>query len=318
MSKPSIFVAIPAYRDAELAMTVDRMILQANNPRQLTFGICQQDVESDWENFNRYKGIIDVRLDNYLPEQSNGLCWALNKCHAKYDGEDYFLQIDSHLEFIEGWDTILMDQYQQFQNVISGPAIMASYPAAYTLNSEGERVLQPTGYVSKTLLYYEPDKNFPQGQALPIGDRNRPIKARYLNGGFMFGHGSFSNKVPYDPNIIFWGTEIVATVRCWTHGFNLYHPCLNVCWHHYGDRLNARKGRPHVWNEEDDSKRAINFHVRNKQAFNIVDKILTGTYESEYGLGTVRTLTDYEKYAGINFKTKERTEECSTGNYEDC
>ena len=317
MSKPSIFVAVPAYRDAELSMTVDRMIAQADNPRRLSFGICQQDIESDWDLFKRYKGIIDVRLDNYLPEQSNGLCWALGKSHNLYNGEDYFLQIDSHLEFMEGWDTALLDIYQQFQNVESGPAVMASYPAAYTLDDQGDRVLEPHGYISKTRLHYEGTNPFPTGNAIYMGDTSRPVKARYLNGGFKFGHGNFSHQVPYDPDIIFWGTEIIATVRTWTHGFNLYHPNAKICWHHYGDRLNARKGRPHIWNNEDDAKRAVNYHVRNARAFDIARDILHGTYQGAYGVGTARSLADFEAYAGINFKTHDRTAECESGNYAD-
>jgi len=317
MSKPSIFVAIPAYRDAELAMTVDRLIAKADHPRRLSFGICQQDVESDWENFKRHKDIIDIRLDNYLPEQSNGSGWALGKSHALYRGEDYFLQIDAHIELKESWDTILLDQYQQFQNVQSGLAVMASYPAAYTLNEQNDRVFQPYGYISKTRLHYEGNNLFPTGNAVYMGDTSRPVKARYLNGGFMFGHGSFSNQVVYDPDLIYWGVEIVTTVRLWTHGFNLYHPNVEICWHHYGDRLNPRKGRPHVWNEEDDSKREVNYHVRNAQSFDIVKSILHGTYQGNYGLGTVRSLADFEEYAGINFKTHERNAECESGNYAD-
>jgi hypothetical protein len=185
------------------------------------------------------------------------------------------------------------------------------------LNEEGDRVLEPHGYISKTRLHYEGSNPFPTGNAIGIGDLNRPVKARYLNGGVKFGHGSFSHQVPYDPDIIFWGTEIIATVRTWTHGFNLYHPNAKICWHHYGDRLNARKGRPHVWNEEDDAKRAINYHVRNEQGFKIATEILHGTYQGAYGVGTARSLADFESYAGINFKTHERTAECESGNYAD-
>jgi hypothetical protein len=319
MSQPIIFVAIPSYKDVELSATVERMLLKSSNPRRLSFGICQQDDYDDWINFNRYKGIIDVRMINYLPEQSMGSSWSLKESYNLYRGEDYFLQIDAHIEFVDNWDTILLEQYKQFQQVISGPAIMACYPAAYTVNPVGDRILQELGYISKTLLYYEKDRNFPQGQALPIGDRNRPVKARYLNGGFMFGHGSFCNKVVYNPEITFWGTEIATTVRAYTHGFNLYHPNAKVCWHHYGDRiLSTKKGKPHIWNEEDNKKRLVKYNDLNTKSFSIIDELLTGKYEGEYGFGKERTLEDYERYAGINFKTKERTEECSSGNYEDC
>jgi len=319
MSQSTIFVAIPSYKDVELSATIERMLLKANNPRRLSFGICQQDDAEDFINYNRYKGIIDVRMTNYLPEQSMGSSWALNKTHALYNDEDYFLQIDAHMEFIDGWDTIMLEQYQEFQQVLSGPAIMACYPAAYTITPEGDRKLETPGYISKTRLHYEGANNFPTGNALPIGDLNRPIKARYMNGGLMFGHGSFCRKVIYNPEITFWGTEIVTTVRAFTHGFNLFHPNTTLAWHHYGDRvLSEKKGKPHIWNPEDNKKRNVKYSVLNIISFKIIDNLLSGKYEGEYGFGNERTLEDFEKYAGINFKTKERTEECSSGNYEDC
>jgi glycosyltransferase involved in cell wall biosynthesis len=315
----TIFIAIPSYRDAELSITVERVIDAADRPERLRFGICQQDKVSDWVDFGQIQQKAATRVLNFLPEESYGLCWALNKCHSLYEGEDYFLQIDAHSELIQGWDEILIKQHETcVEHSGSNSNILSSYPGDYVIDKDLKRTLVPHGYTAKTRLHYEGVIPFPTGNALPMQESARPLKARYLNGGFMFGHGSFSQKVPYNPEIVFWGTEILTTVRAYTSGFNLYHPSLPIGWHHYGERYIRGKGRPHTWNLFDDEKRPIKYEDRNKKSFEQVLQVLSGTYEGRYGLGSERSLQDFERYSGLNFASREQTPESESGDYEDC
>ena len=315
----TIFVAIPSYRDAELLPTVERLIAAASQPTNLRFGICQQDKLSDWVDFSQLQGKVPVKIYNCLPEESNGLCWALNKCFGLYGGEDYFLQLDAHSEMIKGWDNVLIGQDQRCFDIFgSEKNIFSSYPAAYTLDKQLNRILLPHGQALKTRLHYEYDRDFPSGHMIEMEDTDRPLKARYLSGGFMFGSGRFCTEVPYNPEIVFWGTEIVTTVRAYTAGFDLYHPNQPVGWHHYGERHIARKGRPHVWNLYDDEKRAIKFEERNRKSFDLVGQLLAGTYQGPFGVGSARSLAQFEHYAGIDFKTRVRTQEAESGDYSDC
>ncbi len=314
----TIFVAIPSYRDAELPLTVARLIAAASRPANLRFGICQQDKLSDWVDFSQFQGKISIDLYNCLPEESHGLCWALNKCYGMYGGEDYFLQLDAHSEMIEDWDTILIKQDQQCSDIFGGTKnIFSSYPAGYTIDKQLNRTLLPLGAASKTLLHYEEGRPFPTGHAITLDDPDRPVKARYLSGGFMFGAGQFCTEVPYNPEIVFWGTEIITTVRAYTAGFDLFHPSQPVGWHHYGERHIARKGRPHVWNLYDDEKRAVKFEERNRKSFDLVEQLLNGTYQGPFGLGSARTLAQFECYAGIDLKSRSRTPEAESGDYAD-
>ena len=42
-------------------------------------------------------------------KQSRGACWARHEAQKLYNGEDYVLQLDSHMRFVQGWDLICID-----------------------------------------------------------------------------------------------------------------------------------------------------------------------------------------------------------------
>jgi hypothetical protein len=84
-----------------------------------------------------------------------------------------------------------------------------------------------------------------------------------------------------------------------------------------------REERSGILKWDDDSKLGVDWFNKQEYARKKIRCLLRTEEDPNidlkgYDLGTVRTLHDFEKYAGINFKTKERTEECSSGNYEDC
>jgi hypothetical protein len=132
----------------------------------------------------------------------------------------------------------------------------------------------------------------------------------------MFGHGSFSTLVPYNPDIYFFGIEIYTTVRCYTQGFELFHPTKRMCWHHYGDRKQGLKIAPHHGNPVDESLRKIKSTERAERSQNIIVDFLNGRYQGPYGIGDKRSIKDFESYAGIDFKNRcYVTEEAETGLY---
>ena len=70
-------------------------------------------------------------------------------------------------------------------------------------------------------------------------------------------------------------------------------------WHEY-----TRKGRTKAW--DDDSiwvERNQSSHLRNRKLFGM-DGVKNDIDFGKYGFGTERTLQDYERYAGINFKKR--------------
>jgi len=132
----------------------------------------------------------------------------------------------------------------------------------------------------------------------------KPFPARFLSGHFAFGPNKWAKEVRHDPDIYFSGEEINLTVRSYTHGYDLFHPHKCVIWHAtmrterngmlvWDDQ--SKRGDQMFWKQQDIARSKIRQLLRTED--NGFD--LTG-----YDLGTVRTLREYEKYAGIHFKKK--------------
>ena len=61
------------------------------------------------------------------------MCVCMYVCmYTHREGEGYFLQTDSHMRFIQGWDTELLTMLDQCEGK-SEKAIISNYPTGYTL-----------------------------------------------------------------------------------------------------------------------------------------------------------------------------------------
>lgn len=290
----SIFIQIAAYRDPQLLITIRDCISNADNPDQLMFGICWQRNENDsLEEFasdSRFK-IIDVNF-----KDSKGACWARNQIQQLYSGETYTLQLDSHHRFVKGWDTILINMLTDLQSKgIKKPLITGYIPSFDPEDDPGKRVNVPwqmnfDRFTPEGVVFFLPAsiKNWKE--------LNAPVPARFYSAHFCFTLGQFATEVQHDPDYYFHGEEISITVRAYTHGYDLFHPHIVIAWHEY-----TRKGRTKHWDDHKDYTIANKAcHKRNRVLFRM-ETSENPTEFGKYGFGTERTVSDYERYAGISF-----------------
>lgn len=289
-----IFISIASYRDPQLVPTVLDCIRKARIPERLRFGICWQRNQEDgpltFHKDPRFR-ILDVDW-----RQSKGACWARAEIMKLWQGESWFLQVDSHCRFAKHWDETLL---RTIAVTGSEMPILSAYPAPFT---PGKNEVLNDVPLQVAFREFAAD-GIPQlrPQHLPKHHKTaRPLRARFVAAGFLFARGRFVEEVPYDPELYFVGEETALTVRAFTHGYDLFHPSETILWHDYG-RLNARKHwgdhtgndvplRP--WNKLDEASR------------HKVQRLLSGEPVETFGLGTTRTLGEYEKYAGLSFRER--------------
>jgi len=135
-------------------------------------------------------------------------------------------------------------------------------------------------------------------------DKNHVIKARTISGHFYFTLGKFIKEVPYDPDIYFGGytEETSLSIRAWTSGYDFFSPYRMVMWHEYTRSYRSKHWEDH--GKESQTKKTSgerDIYARNKT------RQLFGQEEHNidlgpYGLGSVRTLHEYEIYGGFDFK----------------
>lgn len=296
----TIFVQIAAYRDPQLLPTLKDMIAKAKYPENLRIGIAWQHKEGDeWDDISEYKTDSRFRILDINYKESKGVCWARNAVQQLYDNETYTLQLDSHHRFVQDWDEILIEMLKSLQKEGSDkPLITAYIPSFDPDNDPAARVQEP--------WKMNFDRFIPEGAVFflpasfdPWDDKTKPLKARFYSAHFAFSVGAFAKEVQHDPEYYFHGEEISIAVRAFTHGYDLYHPNKVVCWHEY-----TRKGRTKQW--DDDPvwvHRNNNSHLRNRKLFGMDGETQDIDF-GKYGFGNIRTLRDYERYAGLSFKRR--------------
>jgi len=304
--KNSIFIQIAAYRDPQLLPTIRDCLKNAKYPERLIFSITWQHRKSDkWDNLDEFKNdprfkIIDV---NY--KDSKGACWARNLLQKNYSREKYTLQLDSHHRFVHHWDKKLISMLRKLQKKGYKKPLITTYAPSFEPDDDpAKRVNVP--------WKMNFDKFIPEGAVffLPaaIDDYKKlssPIPSRFYSAHFCFTLGQFVTEVPHDPNYYFHGEEISIAVRAYTWGYDLFHPHRVILWHEY-----TRKNRTKQW--DDDSSWVIKnnmSHLRNRRLFEMDgESKLEARIEECYDFGKVRTLSDYEEYAGISFKNRSATQ----------
>jgi hypothetical protein len=296
----TIFVQIASYRDPQLLPTLEDMISNAKNPKNLRIGIAWQHSPQDaWDSLDKYKEDERFRILDIDYKKSHGVCWARNQVQQLYNEEKYTLQLDSHHRFIKNWDTELISMIKNLQKKGHKKPLLTGYiPSFDPDNDPKARVLDPwkmnfDRFIPEGAVFFLPS-NFD-----PWDDKSQPLPARFYSAHFAFTLGKFTKEVQHDPEYYFHGEEISIAARAFTHGYDLFHPNKVICWHEY-----TRKGRTKQW--DDDPvwiQRNNTCHSRNRKLFGMDGEIQDIDF-GKYGFGKNRTLKEYEKYSGLKFSER--------------
>ena len=300
MDNQKIFIQIASYRDPQLLTTLNDCISKSKYPENLVFSIAwQHSVDDEWDTLGEYTNDSRFKIIDIDYRDSKGACWARNRLQKNYTDEQYTLQLDSHHRFIENWDEELIGMFNQLKDKGVEKPLLTSYISSYDPEND------PEGRVNVPWKMNF-DRFIPEGAVffLPAGIDNfkelsEPVPARFYSAHFAFAEGSFVKEVPHDPEYYFHGEEISIAVRAYTWGYDLFHPHKIIAWHEY-----TRKGRTKQWDDDKTwGDKNSNSHLRNRKLFEM-DGLKKDIDFGIYDFGNVRTIEDYERYAGISFKKR--------------
>lgn len=285
----TIFVSISSYCDSELIPTIEDCVRQAFYPSELRFGICWQHQTCERDPTKIDVSPATMRVVDIPHMEAKGCCWARTKCQELYDGEDWFLQLDSHHRFANGWDKAL---YEQAEMTGSSKPILGSYASQYEVGPP-ETLFEAIPQVMMVT------RCTPDGVVLFRGGlccswlndpKKKPERARFVSGHYLFAPGSFVTDVPADAGVYFTGEELILAARAFSHGYDLFHPSRNIIWHEY-----TRKYRSSHWDHHS------LWHVTAKEGELRVLELMSTWPIGKYEFGTIRSREDYENYTGLDF-----------------
>ena len=306
----SIFISIASYQDSLLVSTIFGAYNNADKKENLIFSICDQSDNSI--DISGFPFASQIHYDHVDPLLSKGACWARHRIQNFYDNEDYYLQIDSHTQFLPGWDTRFIEELSKIESIRStdnyhSKPIISSYPRGFKLLDFDKGLFELfTADKRTTLLTYRKDSIFSRGSfsrqvGIPLKD-SRISHAYLIAAGCIFTRGNFVNEVPYDPKYYFYGEEQSMALRAFTRGFSFFHIPEVPLFHLYTDVDNPT--RKLHWDPEDDKNRATKWHELDKISLERLDNLFAYKLEGVFGLGNQRSLMDYAGISGIDLQNR--------------
>ena len=205
----------------------------------------------------------------------------------KWSSEPYTLFLDSHHRFVQGWDADAIALYQQCRANGSAKPVITGYLPPYDPRNDPEG--RTSAVLEMAALERQDDILFLlTSHAVADWQQLRgPFPARFVSLHFLFTDGAFNREIPFDPAVYFFADEIAIALRAFTAGYDLYHPHRMLGWHLY-----SRSTRVTHWADHPD------WHSQQDASCARLRELFSGALGGLYGIGTVRTLADYERHIG--------------------
>ncbi|XXQ35416.1 Glycosyltransferase 2-like domain-containing protein [Plasmodiophora brassicae] len=310
----TIFVSIATYRDDACPGTIQTMMTAASRPDRVFVGLVDQTNLDDphTDDIQCHARLPDdirkrVRLVRMRHVNARGPTHARHIASKLWDGERFFLMIDAHSTFRDGWDRILIDNIRQLPN--PSKAVISHYPpgdagelhkdapVTWICKAEDHEQSPPGLFVLAQDYCQEPNWS-PHLRTRPRGT----CSSAFIGGGLFFLHSSFLRDVPFDPFLpyLFHGEEVLIAARLYTSGYDMYAPAQNVLSHVYGGR------DKNIYDDHAQNGMGVDASGAEARARYILGLALADDMdvdlrgiEDGLGMGNVRPLQEYMAFAGL-------------------
>ncbi|NOQ30430.1 MAG: hypothetical protein GQ570_04810 [Helicobacteraceae bacterium] len=303
-----IFISVASYCDKLLFFTIKDAIAKAQNPENIMFGIVDQNDKTQKDIIDLLAFAKQIKYVYINKLDTLGVSWARNIAFSLFDNEEYLLQIDSHMMFMQNWDEILIQQHTDLLKIAKKP-IISTYPYDFHFDENEEIVFKEHSSEYVLELRPHPDTTLEEESAVlrfraEHNKSSTPVHGCHMAAGFIFTNGNFIEEVPYDPYLYFHGEEQSLSIRSYTKGWDIYHPNLIPLYHNY--KITKTNYTTHHWNKDVDTKRVLSSTYLKERATQRINRLFyeDGMKNSIYGLGNVRTLDEYIRFSGIDYKNR--------------
>lgn len=297
-TKDSIFLLVASYMDLELADTIYSALSQSKNPQNIFVSVFSQDEDHKHPKLENLFQMFDVLGYSYNKinyQDARGVGFARAEAQKSLtDNYEYYVQVDSHTQFVKNWDEILIDDYRKAEEFWQGKVILTAYPSGYLYTPHGnlkvpdeaDKTCLKIKYSDNDDIVYDP--KYKDWEGNEYGDYHG-----YFCAGFAFGRSEYFIQVPYDSEIYFNGEEQTMSIRFYCNDIKLIAPARCYIYHNYdGERRGRNWEKTSRWKEFDEKGKE-----RLREFFAVKD----------LGIYGITDLTKYAEWIGKFVKQSETT-----------
>lgn len=313
-----IFVSIPSYRDPQIVETVQDCISKARYPNRIYIGVCEQNIQGKDPTCSSLVDLVEkkqILVDSIPFNEARGPCYARERIEtfllpeakkmSSSRGEEikYVLCIDAHTLFQKNWDEIIETEFEKEKKrtgevMSEDNFFFTGYPPQYNHNKYTNKRSWRSCANNKN-VFMRTTRFISNGSPLYLNrhlfNATRPTYCIGLSAGFIFAPVEMIETVPYLKNVpfSFLGEETAMMLRYFTHGY-----IPKTCPFQVVQTTYNRSSRPSFLSH---LTRAQKGSIRYQSNQKIRD-LLQGK-ETDIGkIGNVKTVEEFEKFVGINFK----------------
>jgi hypothetical protein len=288
-----IFCSIASYRDKQCPLTIDDLIKKAKTPQNLVICICQQNETSDLTCYDNYdlQGAKIIKI-TMTDKEAKGPCWARYLIQQQWTGEEYFLQVDSHMRFAQDWDQKCMDQIDMLPEKSCLSNYVSNFNLTTGLPDENNQLRGPLKIHNKETSEYD---GFFRVNSEFITYAEKPMLSYGWGACFSFSKANILHDAPYDAYtpFLFFGEEMDIWARMYTRGWYIYAPSIPICFTSFD-----RDYRPTFWENPDQAVVEylcrLRLYYRFGYLYDIPDELKIGL--EYYSLGTKKTWAEFLAY----------------------
>jgi len=266
-SNKKILVSIASYRDSQCSITLNDVINKAKYPENLVIIICQQNdfLDSNCE-IDKVKNnsLATIKTIKIPYTYAKGPCWARFLIQQLWDGEEYYLQIDSHTRFVDSWDEKCINCLQKIDYK---KVCLTNYVSTFNINT-GEIEINPLRG-EMFIESIDPRDGFFRYNSKYETSMLNSRESKGWSGCFSFSSSQIIIDAPYDPYtpFLFFGEEMDIFARLYTRGWKMYVPNIPICF-----TIFDRSYRKTFWEHPDQAEIVQYSKLRLYLRFNLLDK----------------------------------------------
>ena len=245
---------------------------------------------------------------------ARGPCWARYLAQLLWQGEELYLQLDSHMRFVHAWDDKARRQLLMCTKHSKRP-VLCSYGRAYPLGMPYSETPRNLTACLNCAAFFDSNNVLNIRYRSLVRDWEEPRASFFWSAHFSFSSADVLREVPYDPRLLmlFFGEEILMTVRLFTHGWDLFSPSSGLVFHlwqrHY--RKVYAEDMQELYRDFSHSSRKSLHALLGSGPPLFFDEPLAwplpgsglGTPDA-FQLGQSRSLAEYEEAAGVSFSDR--------------